>query len=311
VLLAIGAVPSALLAQTPSLRLGAVYQCPAARSFKVFSCSGSANADLCDVQSYNRGQPDVRGKSTHQQVMAMLSLCHLQTPQEAQVDARGAASPQTGTNGIKVGDAVEVVTGFGWTPAKVLAINGNSFRVLTNGVQVTKDYPAEVRRVGAATSQDHANGQYRLGDRVQVNFEGRWIDTKIITELGMEYQVELPGNRTVWAKPENLRPAPVGAAAADAPKSGVPPKPGLTSCAGKIEGRYATTGGFGSFTITFRSGKATMSAAAGDDEVFECWMGGGRIYLHKPGKSNLDMPIDINNDGTLQTPLGEIKKKGN
>jgi hypothetical protein len=54
-----------------------------------------------------------------------------------------------------------------------------------------------------------------------------------------------------------------------------------------------------------------MSAAAGDDEVFECWMGGGRIYLHKPGKSNLDMPININNDGTLQTPLGEIKKKGN
>jgi hypothetical protein len=84
----------------------------------------------------------------------------------------------------------------------------------------------------------------------------------------------------------------------------------LTSCAGKIEGRYASSGSFGSIQITFRSGKATMSAM-GDEEVLECWMGGGKIYLHKPGDPNLDMPIDINDDGTLQTPLGEIKKKGN
>ena len=52
-------------------------------------------------------------------------------------------------------------------------------------------------------------------------------------------------------------------------------------------------------------------SAMGDEEVLECWMGGGKIYLHKPGDPNLDMPIDINDDGTLQTPLGEIKRKGN
>jgi hypothetical protein len=63
--------------------------------------------------------------------------------------------------------------------------------------------------------------------------------------------------------------------------------------------------------ITFRSGKATMPDVGENDEVFECWMDGGKLFLHQPGKSNLDMPIDINNDGTLQTPLGEIKKKGN
>ena len=40
-------------------------------------------------------------------------------------------------------------------------------------------------------------------------------------------------------------------------------------------------------------------------------MGGGKILLHQPAHANLDMPIDLNNDGTLQTPLGEIKKKGN
>jgi len=224
----------------------------------------------------------------------------------------GALIAQTsGEAGIKVGDSVEVVTGFGWTPARVLAISGNSYRVVTNGVQVTKDYPVEVRRIGAATAQDHANGQYRLGDRVQVHLEGQWIDARIITEMGMDYQVELPGNRTAWASPQNLRPAAATLTAASAPRSGVPPRPGLSSCAGKIEGRYANTGGFGSFTITFRSGKATMTDPGGNEEVFECWIGGDRIYLHKAGTSDLDMPIDINNDGTLQTPLGEIKKKGN
>lgn len=221
----------------------------------------------------------------------------------------GSTLAQTAANGIKVGDAVEVVTGFGWTPAKVVAINGNSYQVLVQGHQLSKDYPAEVRRIGGATAQDHLSGQYRLGDAVQVNFEGRWIDSKVVTEMGMQYQVELPGNRTIWADPQNLRPAP--AAAAAPPKAGYPPKPGMTTCAGKIEGRYATTGNFGAFTMTFRSGQATMTDVGGNDEVFECWMIGDKVLLHQPGKSNLDMPIDINNDGTLQTPLGEIKKKGN
>jgi hypothetical protein len=221
-----------------------------------------------------------------------------------------AALAQSPGVGIKVGDSVEVVTGFGWTPAKVVAISGNAYRVLVQGAQLTKYYPAEVRRMGAASAQDHANGQYRLGDRVQVNFQGHWIDSKIVTEMGTQYQVELPGNRTAWAEPQNLRPA-AAAQAASASGTGGPPKPGMTSCAGKIEGRYATTGSFGAFTMTFRSGKTTMTDVGGNDEVFECWMSGDKLLLHQPGRSNMDMPIDINNDGTLQTPLGEIKKKGN
>jgi hypothetical protein len=221
-----------------------------------------------------------------------------------------SAAAQMASTGIKIRDAVEVATGFGWTPARVIAINGNSYRVLVQGQQLSKDYPAEVRRIGGATAQDHANGQYRLGDAVQVNFQGRWIDSKILTEMGMEYQVELPGSRTAWVSPQNLRPAAATTRAA-APTAGSPPKPNMTSCARKIEGRYATTGSFGAFTITFRSGKATMTDVGGNDEVFECWMMGEKLLLHQPGRSNLDMPIDINNDGTLQTPLGEIRKKGN
>ena len=49
--LATCAIPIALIAQTSPLQFGAVYQCSAAQSFKVLSCSGSHDADLCEVQS--------------------------------------------------------------------------------------------------------------------------------------------------------------------------------------------------------------------------------------------------------------------
>jgi hypothetical protein len=221
------------------------------------------------------------------------------------------ATPRTGgqseSNGIRVGDAVEVVTGFGWTPAKVVAIGGNSYRVVVNGVTVTKDYPSEVRRVGALTARDHAAGQYALGDYVQINVQGQWIDGKVIATSGREYQVEVSGNRTAWTGPENLRPGTAPRVAG--PKAGVPPQPGMVSCAGKIEGRYAPTA-MASFTIRFRSGKATLTDMLGNDEVFECWTAGDRILLRQPANPNLDMPIDINDDGTLQTPMGEIRRRG-
>lgn len=91
---------------------------------------------------------------------------------------------------------------------------------------------------------------------------------------------------------------------------GQPPKPGLVSCAGKIEGRYGASSGFSNFTIVFHAGKATIKTPfLGADET-ECWMSGKKIFLHKPGDPN-DMPIDINDDGTLDTPFGEVRKKGN
>ncbi len=41
-------------------------------------------------------------------------------------------------------------------------------------------------------------------------------------------------------------------------------------------------------------------------------MGAGKIILHTPGGDpKTDMPLDVNDDGTLQTPFGEIKRKGN
>ena len=51
-------------------------------------------------------------------------------------------------------------------------------------------------------------------------------------------------------------------------------------------GSVQTTGGFGSMTIVFRSGKAIMTDQIGDNNVeLECWMSADRVYLHKPGES--------------------------
>jgi hypothetical protein len=181
--------------------------------------------------------------------------------------------------------------------------------VRVNGIDVAKAYPLELHRKGPFTDRDHAVGLYDLKDRVQVNIQGRgWIEGAVDVRRGLEYLVQLPGNQSAWASGANIRYA--GPSQATGPKPGTPPKPGFVSCAGKIEGRYASTGGFGSLTIVFRSGKATITAGLGDDEVLECWTAGDKIILRSPAHPEQDMPIDINKDGTLQTPLGEIKKKG-
>ena len=236
-------------------------------------------------------------------------LCALARPIPAAAQARGATPADV--NGFKVGDTVQVDTAFGWGDGQIVSALGNEYRVRVAGTVVSKTYPNELHRKGPYTDRDHAVGLYDLHDRVQVNFEGRWIDGEVITTRALEYQVQIPGNRTVWASGANIRFVAAKAAPAAA-KGGVSPKAGFTSCTGKVEGRYASTGGFGNFQITFRAGKATIAAGLGDDEVLECWMMGDKIILHKPGESPAtDMPIDVNLDGSLQTPLGEIKKKGN
>jgi len=49
-----------------------------------------------------------------------------------------------------------------------------------------------VRRLGGANAEDHANGVYELHDRVQVSFQGQWVDSEVVTILGGDYQVTLP-----------------------------------------------------------------------------------------------------------------------
>jgi len=175
-----------------------------------------------------------------------------------------------------------------------------------NGPEVLKRYPAEVRRRGKSTAYDHANGIYEVDDRVKVHYEGKWIDSRIISGMGMEYQVALPGNMMVWAKPDQIRFVSE-APPKDVAIAGKAPRPGLVSCAGKIEGRYAADGAM-PMQMTFRSGKVTISMM-GETQAGDCWMKDGKIFLTLPGEEGA-MEIDINDDGSLQAPFGELKKKG-
>lgn len=86
-----------------------------------------------------------------------------------------------------------------------------------------------------------------------------------------------------------------------------PPKPGLVSCAGKIEGRYAESS-VGQTTLEFRSGKVTLKSLLLGAQELVCWTADKKIYLYMSGDPE-PMEIDINDDGTLQTPIGEFKKK--
>jgi len=182
------AVPMAsALAQTPALQMSVVYVCTDGQSFKVFSCDNTTGA--CDYQNYKKGQAYQRGEALRVQLAALLpAKCHAQTPAEAQADPhRGEIPPapspfkacasagsngsgsavavnsQTGPGGggFKVGDTVRVLSD-GWQEAKIMQVHGRSYVVhMPNGVEVSKLWPEEVRRLGKLTAEDHAAGQIR------------------------------------------------------------------------------------------------------------------------------------------------------
>ena len=329
-LLALVMLPSH--AQSPAPQLNVMYECMVPYSFKFLSCSGSNANDTCDVQSFYSGHPFQRGRSTYPQVLSLLPRCHLQTAAEAQADARSASMPLpaaanagganpggAGPGGFKVGDTVRILSD-GWQEAQIIQIHGASYVVhLPNGVDVSKLWPIEVRRVGKLTAEDHAAGQYDRGDRVQVLVNGRWMEGEVRGQNLNMYNIKVPGVDTgfgddhVDTTPENIRlsttaPPPPPAMRA----SGQVPRPGLASCAGRYEGRWELAGGMAGMKVIFASGKATVSEGLGGPMPFDCFTGGGKVVFYKAGSFQpFDYDFDINNDGTLQSPLGAIKKMGN
>lgn len=321
---------ASVYAQTPALQMNVMYECQAPYSFKFYSCTGKNPNDQCDVQSYTSGRPFQRGKSTYAQVMGLLPKCHLQTPAEAQAAARAALAPAPAANpaanqngpgpgGFKVGDTVRVLID-GWQEAKIIQVHGRSYVVhLPNGIDVAKIWPMEVRRVGKLTAEDHAAGQYDLHDRVQVLVNSRWMEGEVRGQNLNMYSIRVPGVDTgfgsdiVDTTPENIRmstTAPPPAAAQRA--AGQVPKAGLVSCAGKYEGRWEHVSGMGGMKVVFRSGKATITEGLGGEMPFDCFTGDGKVVFYKAGSfTPFSYDFDINNDGTLQTPLGAIKKMGN
>jgi hypothetical protein len=323
------------------LQFNVIYQCAPPLSVKVFSCTSTGPTASCDLQNYRDGKSTVRGPLTRQQLVTGLQKCHLQTPDEAKLHPPGpdmpasaavpanraaAANPaasasQVGAGGFKVGDTVRLPLGDG----KILQVRGPEYFVRNaNGVEIWMSYPAQIRRVGKLTAEDHALGQYDAHDWVQVLVEGKWMEAEVVNQSDNVYTMKLANGHEVDTSAQFMRPStPPPAVKPPAFQFGVPPKPGLASCAGKFEGRYSSAAGTpGMVTITFRSGKATLrepdmvmtdgklSAMSSEHEA-ECWTGGGKIYLKWIDGTNYDFPIDINDDGTLDTQLGELKKKGN
>ncbi len=228
------------------------------------------------------------------------------------------AAGAVGPGGFKVGDTVRILAD-GWQDAKVLQVRGNSYFVqLTNGVQVSKIWPMEVRREGKLTAEDHAAGQYDRDDRVQVLVNGRWMEGNVRGQNLNMYQIKVQGVDTgfgsdiVDTTPENIRMSTTPAPAAPARRAvGQPPKAGLASCAGKYEGRWESTTGMAGNRFVFRSGKVAVTEGLSNPIEYECFMGGGQVVLFEAGSFKPAESLEINNDGTLQTELGAIKKMGN
>ena len=330
------AIPLAnMTAQTPDLQMNVVYVCNDGLSFKVFACSSTAVMAPCELQNYKNGVANQRGVLLRKQLTDLIpAKCHIQTPAEARTDPHRGEAPrvgpgggapastgngQTGPGGFKVGDTVRVLID-GWGEAKVIAVHGRAYVVhLTNGIEVSKLWPEEVRRVGKLTAEDHAAGQYDKGERVQVLVNGRWMEGEIRGQNLNMYAIKVPGvdtgfgSDTVNTTAGNIRmsttpPAPPPAQRA----AGQVPKPGLLSCAGKYEGRWEHVSGMAGMRVVFRGGKATITEGLGGEMPFDCFTGGGKVVFYKAGSFKpFDYDFDINNDGTLQTPLGAIKKMGN
>jgi hypothetical protein len=335
---------ASVLAQAPALQMNVIYVCTDGQSFKVFSCDNTTGA--CDYQNYKKGQAYQRGEALGVQLTALLpAKCHAQTPAEAQADphrgeippapspfkARAAAGGNgagaatanqsgAGSGGFKVGDTVRVLID-GWQEATVLEVHGRSYLVhLPSGIDVSKLWPYEVHRLGKLTAEDHAAGQYDLHDRVQVLVNGRWLEGEIRGQNNVNmYDIKVPGVDTgfgsdiVNTTPENIRMSTTPAPPPPAQRAaGQVPKPGLVSCAGKYEGRWEHVSGMGGMKVVFRSGKATITEGLSGEMPFDCFTGDGKVVFYKAGSfTPFSYDFDINLDGTLQTPLGAIKKMGN
>src|SRR5579871_3355454 len=335
-----------MLAQTPALEMNVVYVCTDGQSFKVFSCTGPGDNAGCDFQNYKNGQAFQRGQALRKQLADLTpSKCHVQTAAEAQTDPhRGeipapaapprpaaaqaaprpapTAAPQApvkggngvGVGGFKVGDTVQINTAFGWMNAKVLQVNGaNYFVHADSGADVWKPYPSEVRRIGPLNDEDHAHGLYALHDRVQVLYQGKWVDSEVVTTfaLGDHYEVTLPGNQTGNATPQQMRFVSV-APPKPTTKAGVPPKPGFTSCGARFDGRWGSANGGPGPRIVFQAGKADVDDGL-TPQSMECWVNGDRMILrlvNDPLNGGSDIAFDINRDGTIEsTYFGQLKKR--
>jgi len=155
------------------------------------------------------------------------------------------------------------------------------------------------RHLSNSAPEKHAtNVRLKPGESVEVLLFGAWTKGKLLAIDGKQFNVELPDGTKYWMEADEVRKIVVPT------PPGQPPKPGLSKCAGKFDGRYSTDTGYP--VIIFRHGTASVQG----DAAVECWIGHGKIYLHAPGtRADQDFVMTVLKNGALDTPLGEIRKK--
>jgi hypothetical protein len=118
-------------------------------------------------------------------------------------------------------------------------------RSTIGAASLSKGRCSHPRKTGAPAGVDRT---YHLHDKVQVNARGvGWMDGEIVSiadGIETEYKVAVSGNRFLLASYHDLRFV-AAAPTAVAFQAGQPPKPGLSSCAGRFEGRYGPAAGPG------------------------------------------------------------------
>ena len=139
----------------------------------------------------------------------------LSLPATAAVGA--TAPPGTGTGqsqggGYRVGEKVQVNTGFGWVTAQILKIDGNRYYVHTGAGDIWKYYPAEVRGAGLQQPRTGRTGTTNSTTECKCTSMAAGRAARSLRTMGQDYQIKLAGNRETWATPENMRYA--GSAAA-------------------------------------------------------------------------------------------------
>ena len=77
----------------------------------------------------------------------------------------------------------------------------------------------------------------------------------------------------------------------------------IVGCKSKLEGKYVGTAG--AVAVEFKSGKAILTTALGESETDDYTVDGNKITVKsKTG----DLPFTLMNDGSIEGPLGTLKK---
>jgi len=211
-------------------------------------------------------------------------------------------------SGVGVGDMVQTSMNGSRVVGEVVAARGATADLNLGQNQIVRFVSVQelnvVQRPGGP-----AHPAFAVGEVVQVPYlAGTVITGRIMKTNGAYCEIDSSGSGfTGWNLCSQL--SKPGSRAASPPTPAPAPKTGRVSCAGKIEGRYSTPAGQGGLNITFHSGAATVRGPLVGEEEAECWISGKRLILHSPKEAE-DLSFDINDDGTLDTPFGELKKKG-